>query len=248
MFDRDLMKRTDDRPLQETPYTLDGVRVNIATDIFFDGVVDRLMPGIFVSNSPVRSPVVGVDSFGFVGNGFLSESVESLASPVWNHLEDNLAFPLDGSNNDGFVALVAMTFAPNFATNKSLVNLYDALEFDGRSVLDSGPDSVGEIPSGLVGNTERPRQLIRGYTLFGFNHQVSGHEPFVKGQVSVMEDCPGSNREVVFAIFTDELVALVAPGDLDAPAPETGNSIRPAEGFQVFPAPIFGMELVHQFN
>ena len=69
MFDRNLMKRTDDRPLQETPYALDGVSVNVTTDILFDGVVDRLMAGIFVSDAPVRTPVVGVDSFGFVANG-----------------------------------------------------------------------------------------------------------------------------------------------------------------------------------
>lgn len=181
MLNRNLMVGTDDRPLEKGPNPLDAVSVNVATDILFSRVIDRLVTGVIVANAPVRTPVVGMDGFSIVMDGFTSKGMESLTAPVWNHLEDNLAFPLDGPNDDGLIAFVPMTFAPNFATNKGLVNLYDALEFDGGSIGNCGPDAVAEIPSGFVGDIQRPLQLAGGNAFLSFNHQVSGHEPFVEG-------------------------------------------------------------------
>ncbi|MCH8286067.1 heavy metal translocating P-type ATPase, partial [candidate division KSB1 bacterium] len=94
--------------------------------------------GIFVSDAPIGSPVVGVDGFGFVGHGFLSEGMESLAAPVWNYFEDNLSVSLNGSHDDSFVALVPTPFTSNFAADERFVDFNDTLEFDGRSILDSG--------------------------------------------------------------------------------------------------------------
>ena len=41
MFDRDLMKRANDRPLQKAPNVLYGVGIDVATGVLADGVVDR---------------------------------------------------------------------------------------------------------------------------------------------------------------------------------------------------------------
>ena len=239
MFDRDLMERADDRSLQETPDVLHGVSVDVATGILSDGMVDCLMDGIFVSDAPVGSPVVGVDGFGIIMDGFIGESVEGLAAPVWDNFEDDFAVALYGSHNDSLVALAPVAFAPDLATDKGLVDFNDALEFDGRSVGDSGPDTMAKIPSRLVRDIERPLQLAGRDSFLGFNHQVDGHEPFVEGQVGVMKHGSSGHGEVVFAILTDELMPLIVAGYLDASTPETRKPIRPPKGFKILPAPIF---------
>jgi hypothetical protein len=63
-----------------------------------------------------------------------------------------------------------------------------------------------------------------------------------------MKNGPGGHGEVVFAILTDELMPFIVAGYLDTATPETCNAIRPPKGFQVLPAPIFGVELVYQFD
>ena len=174
------MERANDRSLQEAPHTLDGVGVNVATDILADRVVDCLVERIFVTDAPVWSPIVRVNSLGVVGYVRISEGMERLAGPVWDHLKNNLASALDGPNNDGLVALVPMPVASDFTADKGFVDLHNALELDRRSVGNSGADAVAKIPGGFVGDIERPVQLAGGDSLFGFNHQVDGHEPFVE--------------------------------------------------------------------
>ena len=201
------MKRTDNRPLQETPDILYGVGVDVPTGVLTDGVVDCLVDGIFVADAPVWSPVVCVDGFGIIVNGFISETVESLAAPVWNHLEDDFAVPLHGSHDDGFVALVPMPFAPDLAAHKGFVDFNDALEFDGRGFFDSGSDAMTEIPGRPIGHTERTLHLFSGDTFLGFHHHVGREEPLGQGKVAVMEDGASGHRESEVAVATIELVA-----------------------------------------
>ena len=45
-----LVVGADDRPLQQRPDILNGVGVNITPSIFFDTVVNRLMPSVFIGD------------------------------------------------------------------------------------------------------------------------------------------------------------------------------------------------------
>lgn len=206
MFDRNLMKRTDNRPLQETPDVLYGVGVDVPTGVFADVVVDRLVERIFVSDALVGPPIVGVDGFGFIGNGFFSEGVESLAAPVWNNLEDDFTVPLNGSHDDGLVALISTAFAPDLTADESLVDFDDALKFDGGRFFDSGSDSVAEIPGRPVGHTEGTLHLFSGDTLLGFHHHVGREEPLRERKVAIVEDGASGHREPEVAVATIELV------------------------------------------
>ena len=206
MFDRNLMKRTDDRPLQETPDVLYGVGVDVATGVLADGMVDCLVTGVLVSDAPVGSPVVGVDGFGFIMDGFFGESMESLATPVCNNFEDDFTVPLNGSHDDGLVALIPMTFTPDLTVNKSLVNLNDALQFDGRRFFDSGTDTVTEIPSSSVSHAKGTFHLLSGDALLGFHHHIGRKEPFGQRQVAVMEDGASGHREPEMAVATIQLI------------------------------------------
>ena len=74
MLDRNFVVGTDDRPFQEGPYVLNRVCVNVATNILFGAVIDRLVSGIFVSDAIVGCPVVGKVSLSIVG-GILSNEL-----------------------------------------------------------------------------------------------------------------------------------------------------------------------------
>ena len=60
----DLMKRSDNGPLEQRPHALDPVGVNVADNPFLFGVVDGFMAGVMILDSKVRLQFVGVDGFG----------------------------------------------------------------------------------------------------------------------------------------------------------------------------------------
>ena len=94
MLHADVVKGTHDRTLEETPYTLDGVRVNVSTDPF-PLVADDLVAGILVTNSDVGAEVVGVDRVGLVLDVLTDESFEGFALEVGDPPESDLSAPLD---------------------------------------------------------------------------------------------------------------------------------------------------------
>jgi hypothetical protein len=57
--DTHMMERTDNRSLQKAPYAFNGVGIDFSADIFILGVIDRLMPGIMVSDASVGGPSKG---------------------------------------------------------------------------------------------------------------------------------------------------------------------------------------------
>jgi hypothetical protein len=199
MFDRNLVIGTNDGPLQETPNVLYGVGVNIATDILFDGVVDRLVPCVFVSNAPVRSPVVSIVSLGVIGGCFGNKLVKGLTGPIWGQLENDLPFPLYGSNDYGLVAGEPTPLSVSLTADIGFIEFDDAPELDGRRFVHSGSDTVAEIPSGFVGHVDGTLDLVGGNRLFGLNHQICCQKPLSKGQMGVLEDRPRSDRELVVA-------------------------------------------------
>ena len=78
MLNRNLVVGPDYRALEETPNVLDGVGMNLASDILPDAVIDSLMAGIVISDATIRPPVVGVDRLGIGGGGLVNELVECL--------------------------------------------------------------------------------------------------------------------------------------------------------------------------
>ena len=51
--------------------------MNVTIRVLTDGVVNRLMPGVFVSDASVWPPVAGVDGFGIVRDNIVNEVVET---------------------------------------------------------------------------------------------------------------------------------------------------------------------------
>jgi hypothetical protein len=61
MVNTDMMKRTDNRPLQETPDAFNCVGMNVSPDKFILRVVHGLMAGVMVSDASIGGPFIRED-------------------------------------------------------------------------------------------------------------------------------------------------------------------------------------------
>src|SRR5215218_9737092 len=115
-------------PLEQRPYVLYGVRVNLAPRPFLVPMLYRFMLGVLIRNTMVGRPFVRVDSLGISGGVLSNEAVQGLPVGASNDLQTDVPAPLHGSYHDCLVALVAASLAFYFPAHKSLVYLYDALQ------------------------------------------------------------------------------------------------------------------------
>jgi hypothetical protein len=95
---------------------------------------------------------------------------------------------------------------------------------------------MAEIPRGLVAHAQTPFELVRGNALFGFAHEISGEKPLPKGQMRIMEDRSGSDRELIAALVTVKLTTLLYAGYLLRSAARTLNAVRPLQRRKAIPA------------
>ena len=71
-----------------------------------------------------------------------------------------------------------------------------------------GADAMAEVPGRLVGDAERPLDLVRAHPLLGLAEQVDAQKPLPQGQVRVIENRPRRDRKLVPASIAVELVPL----------------------------------------
>ncbi len=129
MFFRDLMIRTHNRTLQETPDVLYGVGINIATYPLVSTVVDRLVLGIFVLNAVVSRPIIGINRFGIRCGMRVNELVKRLSISVLDSLKHNITVSLHSPYSQCLVALETMSYIPFFTTYPRLVNFNRASKY-----------------------------------------------------------------------------------------------------------------------
>ena len=203
-----MVERTNDGTLKQTPDSLNAVGVNVAAHPFLGAVVHLLMLGVFVREVAVALPLVGVDGFYVVGNMLLNEGMESLAIRVLDLLKSNAASALHHSDNDGLVAPVAMAETLCLATNPSLIDLYDAVQWVWVVLSHGRTDAVAQIPRGLVAHSDGALNLVCADALLALKHEVDGEQPFPKRNLGVVEDGVYGHAELVAALVTVELVTL----------------------------------------
>ena len=104
----DFVVCANDRPFKEAPDVLNGVRVNVIAHPFLYRVVDCLVRSVLVSDAPVRCPFVCEVGYCLIGCNLSDELVEGCTVAGLDNLEDDLAAPLDGTDDDGFVIPVIL--------------------------------------------------------------------------------------------------------------------------------------------
>lgn len=178
-----LMVRADNRALEQRPYALDAVGVNISTNPFFRAVIDAMVFGIRVFDPEVTGVIVGVDFAGFRVNRFRYEAVKGFpVAPLLlllNAKPDRTA-ALECPENHRFVSEVAASNVAALPADVGFVAFdRSTLAADRRGVYfgHSLADAVAEVPGSLICYFDRAAQLSGANTLLGFAHQVHGKEP-----------------------------------------------------------------------
>ena len=196
VLDAHLVESAHEGALEEAPDAFDAVRVNVADDPFFFGVVHGFMARVVVGDPDIGLEFVRVDGLGLILHVALDEVVERPTLDIGDAFDANLAAALDGARDPRLVAL-----APHLAAYERFIDLDHAEErraFKGF-VAHRLADAVAEIPRRFVGNAKRPLHLVGGDALLGFAHEVDGNKPLAQGKVGIVHDRPCGNAELIAA-------------------------------------------------
>src|SRR5205807_1861815 len=95
-----------------------------------------------------------------------------------------------------------------------------------------GSDSVAEIPSRFVTDSESALDLISRHALARLAQEIDGHKPLEQRQVRIVEDSARCDGELIVALRAIEQVFLSLKRDCLAFAARALNAVRPAEALQ----------------
>src|SRR5438067_950605 len=98
MLNAHFMVRTDDRPLQEAPYALNPIGVNVANNPFFGRVINPLVLSVGIFDSPIRRHFIGVDRFRVGCCVVMDKLMKHGLSSVRDNLQANHSVALDCSD------------------------------------------------------------------------------------------------------------------------------------------------------
>lgn len=248
----ELVITADNSPVEQAPRTLDRVRVDSTANPLFAGVVNVLMLRVLVAAPAIGAERIRVDRLSIVRNDFAEESMNRVVAGIRGDLDAQLASALDSSEHGALVVEAMPCRFPlgvestQLPADVGLVGFHDAREHRSAFTTHGGADTMAEVPSSLVRDTESALELVGADPLLGFANEVDGSEPLPERQVRVVEDRSRRDRELIAAIRALELVALLKARDLLGLAARAANAIRPAKLFQVVTAGILAIELLYQ--
>ena len=238
---------TANRPLDDAPEALDGIRVSAAAHPFFAGVVATDMGVAGFHDTAVSGPFVRRD------HGPLSDVVpnlrnQSFAAGVLDHASDHITSPLDHAEHDGFAASAAPAFpAGALAADVAFVRLDNAVQ--ARVAVHLGhvlPYLVAHAPGRLVGDAKLTLQLHRGDAVPRRDEQVHGVEPLLERRAGQRERRVLHGVDVMAAIagVSRHLAQTMPRADL--PAFRTGVLATEAHLEQVVQASVIVREAAEE--
>src|SRR5262249_14423823 len=106
MLCAELMVRSDDGALEQTPYGLNAVRVHVPPNPLLHRVVHGFVDRVLVIyNRGVGSPVIRVERGGAIVNVVLDEGLEDFFATILCHAESDLAAPSERAEYNRFVGV-----------------------------------------------------------------------------------------------------------------------------------------------
>ena len=132
----------------------------------------------------------------------------------------------------------------SLAADICFINFYCASQLVAFRFFHCGSDSVAEIPSGFVADSQGALQLISRHPFAALTEQVRAQIPLPQRQVRIVEDRASHDGELIVAGIA---VILKAIGDLGCitAARRAGRAIRPAQMFERLSAGVIVAELVN---
>jgi hypothetical protein len=192
---------TADPALDKTPESLNGIRVDFASDVDSLAVVDSLMRVSASTQAIVGAEVIGKDG-GLRKHVFLNESSQGIGFHVSGNESANLPFALDHANNRSLVSPApALSFAP--ASVVRLIHLNLATESTNRPaffVRQHGSNLFEHAPCRLVGDARLALNLFCGDAAPSLRHEVNSVEPNRERRRGFVEDRVGGRVNVMAAM------------------------------------------------
>src|SRR5205807_2351690 len=162
----------DDRTLEQAPYALDAVCVNVTNNPFLGRVINPFVLSVGIFNSPIRGHFISVDRFRIRCSIVMDELMQYSFCGVRNDLKPDLALSLNGSDSDSLVTLVTPAVSPHLSAYISFVNFNNSTKKFSVNLAHSSTDTMAEIPSSFVRNAKRSFHLQRRHTFLRFGHKL----------------------------------------------------------------------------
>lgn len=194
------MMNTANTAFYERPEALDRVNVGVPFDVFAFPVLDNAVRVSELLNEVVAGEFVRMDSVVNVSRNVIPDyRQDGFSLNVQDHLCRDLRFvPIDQADNGRFPLGSPASCAGVFPTDVSLVNLGMPVHRLGLFVHKCS--DLGEhSPSGLIGDTQFPFQLLRRDTRSSRRHEEHSVEPRTKRRSRFMEDGSGCGEHVITA-------------------------------------------------
>src|SRR5437773_11540149 len=248
MLDAHLMIRADNGSLQKAPNALDTVSMNVADNPFLLRVINPLVLRVGILNSPIRGHFVSVDRFRVWRGVIVDKLVKHSLSGVRDNLEANLAFALDGSDSDSFVAFVAASHSAHLPADISFIDFHNAPQKLAVNLAHGSADAVAEITSRLVSNAECSLDLQGRHAFLRFRHEVNGNKPLRERKVCIVKDGSACYRELIATCVAVVLVTLRDCRNAFRLTARTSHAFRPPQGGQLLSAFFVASELCEKLR
>ena len=238
VFCADLVPCTDDAALEQREGRFHGIRMNIAVNVDFGLVFDRLVALGHVDT--LHGCGVGVE---FIRHNYFNVRAHVLldvlrqraALDIPRVKESQIAATLPDAHNDLLVGIAV----PGLAVGVLLPADVGFIDFD-RSVehgliylLHRLADAVTQVPRGLIRAfvlaPESALELTGAHTFACLNQQEHGHEPNLQRQVGIVEDCLCGHAKLVTAFAAFKLRIVGQFVDALALAAKALDAVRPAK-------------------
>ena len=198
----DYMVDAADTALDKAPEAFDGVGMSITADVDLSGVVDAFVPVSNTLQAAITPHLVG-EHCRARHNLTLNERYERCGTDIRRDFGDYLPLAPYNSHDDRLTARSATPLPaplrnmaiPIFSSDISLVNL-DLAAQRLNVFIHEFPNLFEHAPSGLIGDSNLPLQLLGGDSRPCRCHHEDGVEPRFQGCSRLVEDSASGRRDM----------------------------------------------------
>lgn len=230
--------RSANRPLQDRPEVLDGVRMNATVNVLL-GVVDDPVNVVLKLEPVVRAKLVGIDRRA-LRNAFDDFRQERSLAIALNHPRPDLTAALTDAHDRGlavsrpatFPQLCRVAVAPIYGTSLGPNPRFVSFDLTGqlleRPVGQCKADSMQDEPGRLLRYRKGAGKLARRDTVLVARNKPDRRQPFVKADGRVLKHRSDLHGKLPVAILAEPAAVLRQGMRLGVAATWARGTVRPA--------------------
>lgn len=203
MLCANMVPSSHDATLQKRERGFDGVRVNVALNVDFHLMANRLVLSLlaeFPGGAAVGQVLVRKEHVYIFADIFRDVLFESAALDVLHVKKTEIAAALADSDYDFLVVETrGLTTKLHPSADIGFVHFDFAVKHRLVGLNHSRTDSMTEIPCGLIADSKRPLNLASRNSLFRFAEKIGRRKPLFEWEMGVVEDRPGGYGELIAA-------------------------------------------------